>query len=282
MSIGNDSSHWYDAQGNACHTQKCGPKAKNPTRPTTIRDARKIGLFPSVTSILGILEKKQLERWKFRQITDWCAWNLGNSGEDTESYFNRAIDGAFQKVQDAADVGTRIHAILEGYHNGQDYDREETLILPEYGPVQAHVVIQPILFWFDKHVKNVYATEKVLVNKRVGFAGTADLLCETNDGKLACIDFKTRKTQPGKPCEPYDGQPMQIAAYAKTAFGAESAFGVADITGCNLFISTTEPGRIADRWYTERELKSEYKAFCHVVEVWKHLKQYDPTEGGQI
>jgi hypothetical protein len=276
-----ESGHWYDAKGNPCHTQVCGPKAKNPTRPTTIRDARKLGLFPSVTSILGILAKPQLERWKFQQITNWC-YNAeikeGFAHEtDQDGYFTAAIEGAFQQVQDAADAGSRIHAILEDVSNGKSYDKQEFLLLPEFGEVRAELVIEPVVAFFEKHVKSVVGVERCLVNKQVGFAGMADLLIELNNGKLACIDFKTRKTQPGKPCEPYDGQPMQIAAYAKTAFPWAH-----ELSGCNLYISTTEPGRIADKWYDNSQIETEFKAFCHVAEVWKHVKGYDPTAGGDV
>ena len=43
--------HWYTVTGKACHTQ---PKTKGDgERSTTLRDARKLKLKPSVTTILG-------------------------------------------------------------------------------------------------------------------------------------------------------------------------------------------------------------------------------------
>ena len=34
------------------------------TRATTLADARKLGLLPSVTSIIGVLDKPALSNWK--------------------------------------------------------------------------------------------------------------------------------------------------------------------------------------------------------------------------
>jgi hypothetical protein len=41
-------------------------------RPTTIRDAKRLGLYPSVTSILGVLAKPGLEKWKLDQVALAC------------------------------------------------------------------------------------------------------------------------------------------------------------------------------------------------------------------
>ena len=46
-----ESGHWYDATGAARYTIT-GKNGKE--RPTTLRDARELGLVPSVTSILRL------------------------------------------------------------------------------------------------------------------------------------------------------------------------------------------------------------------------------------
>jgi hypothetical protein len=58
-------SHWYSLNGRPCHTvpNKDGDGERN----TTLREARKLGLLPSVTSIIGILDKPQLTKWKMRE-----------------------------------------------------------------------------------------------------------------------------------------------------------------------------------------------------------------------
>ena len=56
------SAHWYSAAGQACHEV---PNKSKPgtSRPTTLRDARTMKLLPSVTTILGLLDKPQLTDW---------------------------------------------------------------------------------------------------------------------------------------------------------------------------------------------------------------------------
>ena len=59
------SSHWYFPDGTPLHQV---PRADGKgSRPTSLRDARKLGLFPSVTNVLSILAKPGLEAWKQEQ-----------------------------------------------------------------------------------------------------------------------------------------------------------------------------------------------------------------------
>ena len=58
--------HWYQVDGTPAH--RLPTKDGSGDRPTTIRDAKRLGLYPSVTSILGILNRPMLERWKLDQV----------------------------------------------------------------------------------------------------------------------------------------------------------------------------------------------------------------------
>jgi hypothetical protein len=64
--------HWYDLDGNPCHTSV---GAKGQEVKTTLTQARKRGLMPSVTTVLDILGKPELDRWKHNQITNACYSN---------------------------------------------------------------------------------------------------------------------------------------------------------------------------------------------------------------
>jgi hypothetical protein len=68
-------SHWYRlSDGNACHFV---PVKSNPgkTRSPTIKDARGLGLVPSVTTILGIVHSQGLQAWSLREMM-FAAWKL--------------------------------------------------------------------------------------------------------------------------------------------------------------------------------------------------------------
>ena len=100
----NKSQHWYDKDGNACFEV---PKAKGGgMRATTLADARKLGLYPSVTTIMGVMAKPQLDDWKLQQVAERAYANPPQDGEEAGTYARRTIDGAFEQVGDAADLGS--------------------------------------------------------------------------------------------------------------------------------------------------------------------------------
>src|SRR5512136_668210 len=59
-----ENAHWYRRDGEPLHSV---PSAKGEPRPTTLRDARKLGLLPSVTNVLGVINKPELVEWKMTQ-----------------------------------------------------------------------------------------------------------------------------------------------------------------------------------------------------------------------
>jgi hypothetical protein len=79
----------------------------------------------------------------------------------------------------------------------------------------------------------------------------------------------SRKTKPDFEIKPWAKEPMQIAAYAKVA-GA--------VRGVNLYISTTEPGRIGEAWYDEKTLNENYEAFTHICKYWQFSTGYQPPK----
>ena len=60
--LNGDGGHWYYPDGRSLHTvpKKDGTGERN----TTKADARKLGLFPSVTAITKIVANPSLDRWK--------------------------------------------------------------------------------------------------------------------------------------------------------------------------------------------------------------------------
>ena len=60
-----ESGHWYTQEGEPMYTI-IGANGKE--RNTTLRDAKSLGLVPSVTTIMGIIAKPSLETWKQKQL----------------------------------------------------------------------------------------------------------------------------------------------------------------------------------------------------------------------
>ena len=62
-----EAGHWYDHNGEPMYTI-IGANGKE--RNTTLRDAKKEKLVPSVTTIIGIAAKPSLENWKITQALE--------------------------------------------------------------------------------------------------------------------------------------------------------------------------------------------------------------------
>ena len=259
-----DSSHWYSLDGKPVHTQPT--KDGEGQRATTLRDARKMMLLPSVTSIIGILDKPQLTRWKMREVAKAAIAIPGPQGEEpVERFADRAIEAAMSQVGEAADLGSRIHAAIENLMRGGAEEPSEEL--------QPYV--KPVLEWMRQVGVKVTHSEIVLVNAVHGFAGRVDALFTWGDafGKMGILDFKTKKTKEGEKVEAYDEHALQLAAYAATHYGAEH---LQHVVAANLFISSTEPGRLEVVKHDKAKLVAAYEAFCQMCAVWRFRKGYDP------
>jgi len=254
------ASHWYLPDGTPFHSVM--KKDGSGERPTTIKDARPVRAKPSVTNILGILAKGGLDTWKIKQAVLAALRSPKQETESEEYYIRRIMDSSMEQVADAADLGSSIHRALEEWLNDK---------IPP--PDHLAVYVDPVIKWFESIDINVVATEKVLVCKRNGYAGTADVLFRYGKHGRGVIDFKTRKTVPGKEIEPYDGQSIQLSAYAAAHYGQQD---LDDVLIANVYISTTEPGRM--HVIKHKDVFAHYLAFLNCCALWRYLKDYDPRE----
>jgi hypothetical protein len=251
------TGHWYAPDG--------APRHRLPTadgggeRMTTIKDAKRLGLYPSVTSILGLLAKPGLETWKLNQVALATLRAPKTEEESPEYWCNRVRNAAFEQVEQAADLGTMIHGALEAVMAGNDYD-----------PAMA-VYVEPVLAWKRETGIVIVEREIRLVNTAHGFAGTADVMFRYGENGIGILDYKTRKTEPGKAVGAYEDQAMQLAAYAATYWGEEN---VGRVLAANVFISTTEPGRM--EVVKHPTVERDWQAFKIVAALWRYIKGYDP------
>ena len=256
-----DGGHWYDPSGRPCHSV---PVADGGHRPTRLDDARALGLYPSVTSIQKLIAKPGLENWKLKQVALAAARLNRNPGEGEDSFAHRIFEAGFEKSGSARNLGSSIHRALERFWLGQ------TEV-----PVELQTYCMPAVALLQRLVAEVLATETILVNHRHGFAGTVDLCVRTRMGNHAVLDYKARKTEPGKPVIWYDEHVQQVAAYAATAFAEEN---LSKVHAANILISTTEPGRVEVKHYTPGELMQAFENFTLICELWRRVNHYDPRQ----
>jgi len=266
-----NGSHWYSLDGKPCHTirTKDGKSERN----TTLRDARTLNLLPSVTNIIGILDKPQLTKWKMREVAKAAIAIPGPQGEEpVERFADRAIEAAMSQVSDAADLGTKIHNAIENLMRGS----------AEEPSAEMQPFVKPVLDWMRKVGVKVTHSEIVLVNAVHGFAGRVDALFTwgaPDAPNMGILDFKTKKTKEGEKVEAYDEHVLQLAAYAATHYGAEY---LQHVVAANLFISSTEPGRLEVVKHDKARLVEAYEALTQMCAIWRFRKGYDPRPDAQM
>lgn len=227
----------------------------NGSRPTTVADARKLRLLPSVTNVLNVLAKPSLDQFKIEQAIRAAMMSPKQESESEEYYIARIAAESREPVVAAADLGTRIHHAIETRTVDGD--------LAPY--------VEPVLAWLD-------ATPRRLINESTitcpehGFAGRVDVIFESAKD-YGIIDFKTRKTTPGRSITPYDGHGEQLAAYARAVYGRRR---VAYARLINVYISTTEPGRI--HVHEHDSTGSLFTNFRAALHLWVAARNYDPRQ----
>lgn len=250
------SSHWYTRDGIPAYTIK---KSKGDgERNTTLRDARKYNLLPSVTTLFGIMSKPGLDRWKLGKAIEATLQTSRDEGEPDDRYYARVLERSFEETTDAAELGTKIHDAIDAYFDGVSPPED----LAQY--------VNPTIEYLNTLNLTDIRREDVVVNSVEGYAGRVDLMAKYGNANII-IDFKTKKTKKGVKVTPFDYQATQIAAYAMAAFGS-----LDKCYGANIYISTTEPGRIEKAVYDQKTLESEYEVLTNIASIWRHLKKYDP------
>jgi len=243
-----ESGHWYTQTGEPAYTI-VGKNGNE--RNTTLADARKMALVPSVTTILSVADKPALTAWKVDQALMAALTLPRIEGESLDDFKKRAAMDAKQQSVDAADEGTRIHAAIEAFYSGNDWDCT-------YG---THIVaaVDAIIQVFGDQL---WKPEKSFCSP-MGYGGKVDLHSDQ-----VVIDFKTKDFGPGDKVVAYDEQIMQLDAY-------RHGLKIPQATMANVYISRSHPGEVRVIVHEEGD---HYQRFCLLLEYWKLSKKYNPSE----
>lgn len=256
------SDHWYHIDGRACHTV---PRTKGGgERPTTLADARKLKLLPSVTTILNIVDKPQLTQWKLTEALKLARVVPPTDEETPEEYAARIIERSYDETAGAAaDEGSRIHAAIEAHYRGD-------VVPEEYQPhVNATVAL------IQRTFPNVgdWVPEQRVVSQH-GFAGTCDLHSPTH---RVVVDFKCKAFDHYQPKKLAFDQVRQLAAYGFALFDHWAPFD--ELPQCaNVFVSRTVPGHVLIHQWTPAEVSDGFERFLAAHRLWVLERGYDPME----
>lgn len=233
----------------------------------TLTEARANHYYPSVTTILDVINKPGVEIWKRDIVIDEAMKLNPIFAEHEIDEFKETVNyRSGIKFAEAAELGTLWHRDLVRHFLHIEEERGFTL------PTETFHAI-------DDKLNDLCITcdqfETSFVNKEDGYAGTIDVIGHRLvDGvKIPIVlDWKTQATN-GKYPRYYDTWPMQLAAYSN----AEIPIGELEIW--NAVLSTTDPGKVwFKRW---KDWHIWWDAFDSARTIWCVLNNYDPVTGGR-
>ena len=241
--------------------------ASGKERPANLADARKQHLLPSVTNILGVVNKPALLEWKMQQAVLSALTLPRLHAETADQFADRVVEDALAYTGSAAEFGTNMHHACELVLTSQESG---------WAPaVEAWVPF--IREWRASRIKLVHWVENQVVSTIGGFAGTADALFVDQEGRRILVDFKTQGVKPGKPAVFYPEWCAQLAAYSM----ALAPFW-GDVYCLNVVIDSTTPGAFVERMWSEEEIGRGAEAFKAAAVLWRWQKGFDPREGAQV
>jgi len=245
-----ESGHWYTQEGEPMYTI-IGANGKE--RNTTLADARKLKLVPSVTGILNVASKPALENWKIKQAIESAIVLDLEPDESTSDFVERCKEHSKLVGKESADRGSEIHyEIEEGFASGK-----------ESKPYQA------IKDWLDENYPNEEWIAEDSFSSKDGYGGKIDLYSKNG----IFVDFKTKDYLEGKDPKRlvFDEHGMQLSAYVQGC-GYESAERV------SIFVDRKDTGLIACHVWDEESHPKHRDMFNSLLAYWKLTKNYNPTE----
>lgn len=246
-----ESQHWYSREGVPCYEQVTG---KGGLRPTDLRDARKLGLVPSVTTVLSVLAKPALTNWMVDQAILAALTLPRVDGETEDAYIERIRADSKAQAKAAADEGTRIHDAIECHFKRKPFDAK-------YDPHVEAVLRR--LHELYPGVSDWVAEESFA--HALGYGGKVDLNSPST-GIVADWKGKDGDFSDGKKLH-FD-QNYQLAAYSRGLLLPPSE-------GANIFVSRTHPGKVAHHVWKRADVDDGWQVFEATLAVWKRLKKFD-------
>lgn len=254
MTHASQGQHWYDRDGTPRYTV-IGTNGQE--RPATLRDARKHGWYPGVTSIIKCAAAPGLERWKNEQNV-LAALTLPRTGDEPHDLLMARIrQDAEEQAKQAREWGTKFHAAIQGHYEGIAPSEEMwPCVRGVVDSINANFAIP------------VWWTEKACANP-LGYGTKADLSCL--DGKGAVLDFKGSEFDSAKApkLETWDEHHMQLAA-------TRMALGLPGAECAIVYVSRTVPGLCRIIRVDEPELDQGWSMFCALLEYWQAKNKYWP------
>lgn len=253
-----ESGHWYDRDGTPRYEV---PRADGKgMRPATLRDARKFGWYPGVTTIIKCAAAPGLETWKQKQVL-MSALTLPRIGtESAEQLIERIMADSQEEGRKARDRGTEIHAAIQGHYEGTPPSEDM------WPCVQG--IVETLRQNFGEQE---WVTEEACAHP-LGFGTKADLRCA-----LILNDFKgsefTRETMAD--LKTWDEHAMQLAATREALHHKHPGLHIEE---CAItYVSRTVQGLCRPIRVEESDLVRGWDMFRGLLNYWQAKNAYWPA-----
>lgn len=272
-------SHWYTNAAEPMHTMPNEAARKRgevgAVRETTIRDARKHNLNPSVTTITKVIDKgDMLLEWMIKQALyaalvhpdglPRCA--IGPDGSVSEkdpafiAWATHCRMDAKQQVTVKAERGSILHDMMMRAHHAYHS------IEPQY---LAHV--DGMFAMLNRTFgKRNWIAEHTFAH-RLGFGGSVDLHTDPGDPDPIILDYKFKDFDESREASyfVYDEHKMQLGGYR---IGLE----MPKARLFNAFGSISDPGLVLLHAHSEQDAKHGEEMFLAALRFHQAKTQYIP------
>jgi hypothetical protein len=248
-------NHYYDQTGKPCYTV-IGKNGRE--RNTTLTDAKRLRLVPSVTTILEIVHKQALGDWRVKRGIMSALSLTINDGEGVDEFIERIVNDSRKSSILASEEGSRIHDAIEMSFKGKLYPNE-------YSP---HVsVVYDLLNETFPDIGDWIAEASFACD--LGYGGKVDLYSPSTG---IVVDFKSKDLAPGEKKKLAYDQNYQLAAYSR-------GLGLRPNVCANIFVSRTHPGHAEMHVWNKDEVLAGWRVFSSALACWQAIKGYVPDFG---
>ena len=246
--------HWYDLEGNPKYEVPYAGKRKG-MRPTTLRDARKLLLLPSVTEVMKVMDKPGLNRWLQDRVLE-SALTLPRNNNETDDIYKARIRQDSKEISTLAmNTGTEIHDACEQVFKHKSMNvknaKHRNIALKVYDTVAQEIGDE----WISEESFGC----------KLGFGGKVDL-----SKYNTILDFKTKEVL--KPKMAFDEQLMQLVAYC-----VGLGYHIFETRFYNVFISWEGDIEIHE-WKELDDITRAWDMFKACLNMWQLKHRYNPVK----
>lgn len=245
LSYASESGRWYHKDGRPCETVM---GANGVERAATLRDARKLDLLPSTTSILKVLARPGLDNWKIEQSILSALTLPRHGGETDQEFISRIKFDSKEKARKAAERGTALHTAIEKWLSGQ---------APEARFLRHCEAVERVLSDLGLKVADARC-EKSFALPEKGYGGRVDLHFFGPDWVL---DIKSKPTiEDGKKLA-WPEHPCQLSAYGM-------GLGMKEPRCANIFVGIDD-ARVVAVEHEAEALQKGLTIFALALKLWQ-------------